>query len=140
MKVLFIGGTGIISSACSALAVERGIELYLLLRGKSQTRPVPAGAHVLTADINDRSAVAAALGDMRFDSVVDFIAFTVEQVERDLELFARRTRQYVFISSASAYQTPPSRLPVTESTPLMNPHWQDDYRRGHDVTRPRPHN
>jgi nucleoside-diphosphate-sugar epimerase len=124
MRVLFIGGSGIISSACAALALERGIELYLLLRGKSTTRSVPAGARVLHADINDRAAVAAVLGDLCFDSVVDFIAFTVEQIERDLELFARRTRQYVFISSASAYQTPPSRLPVTESTPLMNPFWQ----------------
>ena len=76
------------------------------------------------ADVRDARATAAALGDSTFDCVVNFIAFTEEHIAQDLELFARRTRQYVFISSASAYQTPPSRLPVTESTPLVNPHWQ----------------
>lgn len=124
MRVLFIGGTGIISSACSELSIERGIELYLLLRGKTTHRPAPAGARLLHADIHDARAVTAALGDLRFDAVVNFIAFTEEHIERDLELFASRTRQYIFISSASAYQTPPLRLPVTESTPLVNPHWQ----------------
>lgn len=124
MKVLFIGGTGIISSACSELAVERGIELTLLLRGKTAHRSPPAGARLLHADIHDARAVNSALGEQSFDAVVNFIAFTPEHIERDIELFARRTRQYVFISSASAYQTPPARLPVTESTPLVNPHWQ----------------
>lgn len=124
MKVLFIGGTGIISSACSALAVERGIELYLLLRGKTTSRAAPEGAKLLHADINDAAAVRRVLGELEFDSVVDWIAFTPDQVERDLELFRGRTEQYIFISSASAYQTPPSRLPITESTPLDNPHWQ----------------
>lgn len=124
MKVLFIGGTGIISSACSALAVERGVELHLILRGKTSTRPAPQDAVLHVADINDGAAVRRELGDLKFDSVVDWIAFTPEQVERDLELFRGRTGQYVFISSASAYQTPPSRLPITESTPLDNPQWQ----------------
>jgi nucleoside-diphosphate-sugar epimerase len=124
MKVLFIGGTGIISSACSELAVDRGIDLHLLLRGKTSHRSAPAGARLLHADVRDARATAAALGDSTFDCVVNFIAFTEEHIAQDLELFARRTRQYVFISSASAYQTPPSRLPVTESTPLVNPHWQ----------------
>lgn len=123
MKVLFIGGTGIISSACSALALERGIELYLLCRGQTTHRPVPPGAKVLNADINDEAAVKAALGSLSFDAVADFIVFTPEQIERDLRLFSGRTGQYVFISSASAYQTPPARLPVTESTPLYNPFW-----------------
>ena len=117
MKILFIGGTGIISSACSALAVERGHELHLLCRGKTATRPAPSGAKIWGVDINDAEGVRAALGAQRFDAVVDFIAFTPDQVERDLDLFRGRTNQYVFISSASAYQTPPSRLPVTESTP-----------------------
>jgi nucleoside-diphosphate-sugar epimerase len=126
MKVLFIGGTGLISSACSALAVERGIELYLLNRGQS-TRAAPAGAHLLRADVRDKDAVEAALGAMRFDVVVNWIAFTPDHVEADLALFQGRTRQYVFISSASVYQTPPVRLPVTESTPLFNPFW--DYSR-----------
>ncbi len=122
MKVLFIGGTGIISSACAPLAVERGIELYLLNRGQT-SRPVPDGAHVLHGDIRDKASVKQALGDMTFDVVVDWIAFTPEHIETDLELFRGRTGQYIFISSASVYQTPPVNLPVTESTPLDNPFW-----------------
>ena len=124
MKVLFVGGTGIISSACSALAVERGIELYLLSRGETTKRPAPSAARLLKADISDPASVKRVLGDLRFDAVVDFVVFTVDQLERDLELFSDRTAQYVFISSASAYQTPPGRMPVTESTLLHNPHWQ----------------
>ncbi len=126
MKVLFIGGTGIISSACSQLAVERGIELYLLNRGQT-TRPAPETAHILQADIRDKASVKAALGTRMFDVVVNWIAFTPEHIETDLELFQGRTGQYIFISSASAYQTPPVNLPVTESTPLANPFW--DYSR-----------
>lgn len=124
MKILFIGGTGIISSACTALAVERGHDVHLLCRGKTPTRPAPAGAKIWGVDVNDAAAVRAALGSQRFDTVVDFIAFTPEHVERDLDLFRGRTGQYVFISSASAYQTPPSRLPVTEATLLDNPVWR----------------
>ncbi len=123
MKVLFIGGTGIISSACSELALERGIELYLLTRGQS-IRPVPAAAKVLTADINDPSSVVKALGGITFDAVADWIAFLPEQIERDIKLFESITGQYVFISSASAYQKPLSSLPITESTPLKNPFWK----------------
>ncbi len=123
MKVLFIGGTGVISSACSALALERGMDLYLLNRGQS-SRPIPEGAHVLQGDVRDRDSVRAALAEHTFDAVVNWIAFTPEQVKQDLELFRDRTRQYVFISSASAYQTPPVTLPITESTPLANPYWQ----------------
>ncbi len=122
MKVLFIGGTGIISSACSRLAVARGIELYHLRRGQT-TRAVPAGIQVLLGDIRDPLSARRALGDRQFDAVVDWVAFTPEHIETDLALFADRTRQYVFISSASAYQTPPANLPVTESTPLDNPFW-----------------
>jgi nucleoside-diphosphate-sugar epimerase len=124
MKVLFVGGTGIISSACSALAVARGIELFLLCRGKTTSRQAPSEAKILHADINDGEATRAALRDLEFDAVVNWIVFTPEQVERDIALFRGRTGQYVFISSASAYQTPPARLPITESTPLFNPHWQ----------------
>ncbi len=123
MKVLFIGGTGIISSACSQLAIDRGLDLYLLNRGQS-ARPTPAGATILTGDIRDRASAQAVLGNMAFDVVVNWIAFTPDQVESDIDLFRGRTGQYVFISSASAYQTPPVNLPVTESTPLANPHWQ----------------
>jgi nucleoside-diphosphate-sugar epimerase len=124
MKILFIGGTGTISSACAALALERGIEVYLLNRGQSTVRKPPAGAKILTADIRDKNAVKGALGEHKFDVVVDWIAYTPEHIETDLELFRGRTAQYIFISSASAYQTPPARLPVTESTPLSNPFWQ----------------
>lgn len=123
MKALFIGGTGVISSACAQLAVERGVDLYLLNRGRS-ARNAPEAATILTGDIRDETSVRQALGDRRFDVVVDWIAFTPEHIETDLDLFRDRTQQYVFISSASAYQTPPARLPVTESTPLHNPHWQ----------------
>lgn len=123
-KVLFVGGTGVISSACSALAVERGLDLYLLNRATTSTRPVPEGATVLVGDVRDPDSARAALGDLEFDAVVDWVAFTPEHVRADLDLFRGRTGQYVFVSSASAYQTPPSRLPVTESTPLANPYWQ----------------
>jgi nucleoside-diphosphate-sugar epimerase len=124
MNVLFIGGTGIISSACSQLAVERGIDLYLLNRGQTSKRPVPKGAKVLTGDIRRPATVVEALGDMTFDAVVNWIVFTPDQVETDLELFRGRTGQYVFISSASAYHKPVRSLPITESTPLHNPYWQ----------------
>jgi nucleoside-diphosphate-sugar epimerase len=122
LKVLFIGGTGLISSACSELAIKRGIDLYLLNRGNS-SRPVPEGATVLKGDIRNPDSVRRALGDLKFDSVVDWIAFTTEHVAGDVALFEGRTSQYVFISSASAYQKPPARVPVTESTPLRNPFW-----------------
>ena len=101
MTVLFIGGTGIISSACSPLAVENGIDLYLLNRGESD-RPVPGSANVLIANYHDPDSVNAALGSRHFDVVVNWIAFTPDRIEADLELFRGRTDQYVFISSASA--------------------------------------
>jgi nucleoside-diphosphate-sugar epimerase len=123
MKVLFIGGTGIISSACSELALEQGIDLYLLNRGQS-ARPVPGGVKILQADIRQPDSVMDVLGDLTFDSVVDWVAYIPKQVQVDIELFRERTRQYIFISSASAYQTPPAYLPVQESTPLHNPFWE----------------
>ena len=123
MKVLFIGGTGIISSACSRLALERGIDLYLLNRGQS-ARPIPPGAKVLLGDIHDPASARAALGGHRFDAVVNWIVFTPDQLDIDFDLFRGRTGQYVFISSASAYQTPPAALPVTEATLLDNPYWE----------------
>lgn len=123
MKVLFIGGTGIISSACTDLALRQGVDLYLLNRGKS-SRPTPADAKVLLGDINDPDSAKAALAGHDFDAVVNWIAFVPDQIQRDLDLFRGRTGQYVFISSASAYQTPPSNLPVRESTPLDNPFWE----------------
>jgi nucleoside-diphosphate-sugar epimerase len=124
LKVLFIGGSGTISSACSQLAVERGVDLYLLNRGSTSARPVPEEATMLRGDIRDVDSASDALGDRTFDAVVDWVAFTPEHVQADVDLFRGRTSQYVFISSASAYQTPPERVPVTESTPLRNPFWQ----------------
>lgn len=122
LKVLFIGGTGIISSACSQLTVAKGIDLYLLNRGET-SRPIPEGVQVLHGDIRRPETVKSALGDRQFDSVVDWIAFTPEHIETDLELFRGRVGQFVFISSASAYQTPPASLPITEGTMLANPYW-----------------
>ena len=124
MKVLFIGGTGKISSACAQLAVERGIELYLLNRRQTTTRPAPPAARILAGDIRDPESARRALGDLEFDAVADFIAFTPDHIETGLKLFRGRTAQYVFISSASAYQKPAVRLPITESTPLDNPFWE----------------
>jgi nucleoside-diphosphate-sugar epimerase len=125
MKILFIGGTGIISSACTQLAVERGIDLYLLNRGQTTKRgPLPQGVNVLNGDIRDKISARSALGDHQFDAVVNWIAFVPEHINLDLDIFRGRTGQYVFISSASAYQTPPAGLPVTESTILDNPFWE----------------
>ena len=124
LKVLFVGGSGVISSACSRLAVERGIELHVLNRGTTSLRPLPAEVRVLQADVRDPASVRAALGKHDFDAVVDWIAFTPDHVRTDLDLFRGRTGQYVFISSASAYQTPPGRVPIVESTPLRNPFWR----------------
>ena len=122
MKVLFIGGTGIISSACVELAVARGIDVVLLNRGQA-TRAIPEGVTVLQGDIRDKDAVSHVLKDMTFDVVAEFVAFTPEHIETDLELFRGRTKQYIFISSASAYQKPAINWPTTESTPLHNPYW-----------------
>lgn len=123
MKVLFIGGTGVISAACTRLASERGIDLTLLRRGQ-RSASIPVGVKTIAADIHDASASAQALAGASFDAVVDFLAFTPADIERDLQLFRGRTRQYVFISSASAYQKPVPSYPITESTPLGNPYWQ----------------
>jgi nucleoside-diphosphate-sugar epimerase len=122
-RVLFIGGTGIISTSSGRRALEQGWDLTLLNRGSSTTRAVPEGAEVVVGDIRDPESAKAALGDREFDAVVDFVAFTPEHVQADVDLFTGRTGQYVFISSASAYQTPPARLPILESSPLRNPAW-----------------
>ncbi len=125
MKVLFIGGTGNISSASSRLALEKGFDLYLLTRGNSHN--IPKGAHILKADINDTSKVKTLLRNHYFDVVVNWIAFGPEDIDRDYELFKDKTDQYIFISSASCYQKPLSHPIITESTPLANPFW--DYSR-----------
>ena len=123
-NILFIGGTGVISAAAAEHAVALGHRLTILTRGQSAGRPAPDGAQVLHADVRDASAVREVLQGREFDAVADFIAFTPDQARASMELFGGRTGQYVFISSASAYQKPPSRLPILESTPLKNPFWQ----------------
>lgn len=125
MKVLFIGGTGVISTACTALAAERGMDVTLLSRGQHRA-DLPPRVKTLVADAND-PATFQKLEHESFDAVVDWIAFTPADIERDLKLFRGRTRQFVFISSASAYQKPPAHYLITESTPLSNPFW--DYSR-----------
>jgi nucleoside-diphosphate-sugar epimerase len=124
LRVLFIGGSGVISSACARVAVDSGIELFVLNRGHSAARPLPPGVNMLRADVREPPSVRDVIKGLDFDAVVDWVAFTPGHVGADLGLFRDRTGQYVFISSASAYQTPPARMPVTESTPLRNPYWQ----------------
>ncbi len=123
MRILFIGGTGTISSAITRQLAESEHELWLLNRG-NRLDEVPEGVNQIVADINDEKTVDALLGDMRFDAVCEFIGFVPEQVERDYRLFAHRTRQYVYISSASAYNKPARSYVITEGTTLANPHWQ----------------
>jgi nucleoside-diphosphate-sugar epimerase len=121
MKVLFIGGTGNISRAVSSLAVARGIDLHMLNRGK-RVALIP-GATTIVGDVAAMRSDSRLL-DHRWDAVVNWIAYTDEDVWRDIEVFAGRTGQYVFISSASAYQKPPAQPVITESTPLVNPYWE----------------
>jgi nucleoside-diphosphate-sugar epimerase len=123
-SVLFLGGTGIISSACTERALAQGMEVYVLNRGTTSTRPLPEGCQRLVGDVSDQASLREAVGDREFDVVADFRAFTPADVATRLEVLRGRMGQYVFISSASAYQTPPERLPVVESTPLRNPFWQ----------------
>jgi nucleoside-diphosphate-sugar epimerase len=153
MRLLFIGGTGLISSACSDLAVARGHDVWLLNRAASTRYPLPQGAHVLRGDVHGKEeAIARLLRGDDFDAVVDWIAYTPDDIERDIRLFGGSTRQFVFISSASAYQKPPAHYLITEETPLDNPFWKysrdkiacerrlmDEYRRrGFPVTIVRP--
>ena len=122
MKVLFIGGTGNISTSVSKLAIERGIDLYLLNRGK-RASTIP-GTKTISGDIGKPDEMKAALQEHAWDVVVDWIAYLESDVQRDYELFRGKTKQFIFISSASAYQRPASSPFVTESTPLANPYWQ----------------
>jgi len=122
-SILFIGGSGIISHASVARAMREGHQVTVLNRGKSATRKVPTGVETLVADATDHDGIREAIGDRDFDVVAQFRAYTPEQVAKDVELFRDRTGQYVFISSASAYQKPLQVPPITESTPLHNPFW-----------------
>jgi nucleoside-diphosphate-sugar epimerase len=123
-SLLFIGGTGVISAAAAQRAVELGHRLTVLNRGVSSDRQVPAGVEILQADVRNPAEVREVLRGRQFDAVADFISFTPEHVAAAVEQFSGRTGQYVFISSASAYQKPPAHLPILESTPLRNPFWK----------------
>jgi nucleoside-diphosphate-sugar epimerase len=122
-RILYLGGTGIISAACVRRSVAHGHEVTVLNRGTGR-RPLPPEVRTLTADLRDPASVRAAVGNDEYDAVAQFLAFTPEHVAADVALFEGRTGQYLFVSSASAYDKPPRRLPVTESTPLRNPFWQ----------------
>ncbi|MBO9600036.1 MAG: SDR family oxidoreductase [Cohnella sp.] len=123
MRALFIGGTGTISSAITKQLVADGCELYLINRG-TRSGTLPEGVKLLQGDIRDEAHIAALIEDLTFDVVADFIAFEPSQCERDYRLFKDKTRQFIFISSASAYQTPLSDYRITEGTPLSNPYWE----------------
>ena len=123
-RVLFLGGTGVISAGSVALAAERGWEVTVLNRGQSTVRPVPRRVELITADVREPGAIAAALGGRSFDAICDFLSLTPEQMKLTLGQVEDSSDQYVFISSASAYQTPPTILPITEAVPLSNPYWQ----------------
>lgn len=123
MKILFIGGTGTISTAISRLLLSQGHTLYLLNRGNRNV-DLTGDLVTLTADINDEDTVSGLIRDLEFDAVADFIAFTPAQLERDYRLFGDKTKQFIYISSASAYQKPLSDFRITEGTPLANPYWE----------------
>ena len=122
MKILIIGGTGTISSAITRQLAAAGHELWLLNRG-NRSNEVPEGVRQVVCDINDEAEVLRRLGSEQYDAVCEFIGYLPEQVERDLRLFRGRTRQYVYISSASAYNKPAASHVITEGTTLANPHW-----------------
>ena len=127
MKALFIGGTGTISMAISRLLLSQGHTLYLINRGSRNAGlagDYPGQLVELTVDINDEEAVSSLIKDLSFDVVADFIAFVPAQLERDYRLFKEKTKQFIYISSASAYQKPLSDYRITEGTPLANPHWE----------------
>ena len=123
MKILLIGGTGTISSAITRQLAEGGHELWLLNRGNRKNE-VPANVRQVICDINDEAEVMRQTGAEVFDAVCEFIGFLPSQVERDIRLFTGRTRQYVYISSASAYNKPAASHVITEGTTLANPYWE----------------
>lgn len=123
MRILIIGGTGTISSAITRQLAASGQDLWLLNRG-TRKQEVPEGVKQIVADISNEEEVERLLGDMQFDAVCEFIGFVPEQVERDIRLFKGRTRQYVYISSASAYNKPASNHVINEGTTLANPYWE----------------
>ena len=125
MKILMIGGTGIISSACSDLILQRGMELTILNRSISTKFPIPVGAQHIVGDIHaDDGRLAQLLAGQHFDAVVDWVAYTPEDIAQSMQLFRDKTDQFFFISSASAYQKPLAHYIITEETPLENPFWE----------------
>ncbi|GAB3630773.1 SDR family oxidoreductase [Microbacterium shaanxiense] len=122
-SILYLGGTGTISAACVRRSIERGHDVTVVNRGSGR-RGLPDDVTVVSADIHDAAALQTALGGREFDAVADFLSFSPADIERNLGVFEGRTGQYVFISSASAYQKPPAQLPITEQTPLENPFWK----------------
>lgn len=122
-RILYLGGTGTISTSCVAASLARGDDVTILTRGTSP-RGIPDGVETLIGDIRDADSVRAAVAGREFDAVAEFLAFTPDHVAQDLDIFDGRAGQYVFISSASAYEKPSRSFPVTESTPLRNPFWQ----------------
>ena len=120
MRVLFLGGTGNISTACVEHALARGHQVGLLTRGH---RPSPSGVEAFRGDRDDPVALRRT-AEGRWDAVVDFLAYTPAQVEIAVEAFAGRTAQYVFIGTAAAYDKVAARLPITEEAPLANPFWE----------------
>jgi nucleoside-diphosphate-sugar epimerase len=123
LKVLFIGGTGTISKAVSELTLKKGFELYLFNRG-NHPELIPEGAKVIKGDIRDEDSAGELLKEYRFDAVVDWVAYSPEHIQSDIRLFRDKTGQFIFISSASAYQKPSAHYLMTESIPLYNPFWQ----------------
>jgi nucleoside-diphosphate-sugar epimerase len=142
MRILFVGGTGLISTACSAATVAAGHELWLLNRGRSRLPVVVGPERALIADAADEKQVREALHGREFDVVVQWVGYLPSQVDQDIRTFAG-AKQYVYISSTSAYQKPPSDWMITESTPLSNPYWayardkiasEEQLRRAHAAT------
>lgn len=124
LRTLILGGTGVISSACVLEALSAGHQVTVLNRGTTVHRPLPDGVRTITADVRDSGSLDAALGAETFDVVADFLSFEPDHVGAHIDRWTDRTGHYLFISSASVYQTPPARLPVVESTPLRNPVWR----------------
>lgn len=123
MKVLFIGGSGNISTSCARLAVEQGIELHIFNRGLRSV-DLPESVRRIAGDCSDAAGMKQALAGHQFDAVVNFVVYDIDQAERDIQIFTGRTNQYVFISSATVYQKPPRHYIVKEDTPLGNPFWE----------------
>ncbi len=128
MNVLIIGGTGTISTYVVNKCLEERMAVTVMNRGTHNDQ-LPKGVKTIICDINNEPEALSLLKDKHFDSVIEFVAFTKEQVERDVRLFKGKTNQYIFISTASAYQKPVEDYPITENTPLINPYWDYSQRK-----------